>query len=582
MPEFTISDNNSIPNKTPTSFDDKASALFRTMTPENASKQVTAEPKSPLDRMIEEEKSGIGGGVVVRNEDIKEDVTKGPVMTPDNKRNASMNSKVGDLDKTLERRAHLVSIRDVKTQEDHVQASIEIDSVSWDPATESYFMLNEAGERATQGVYYRLKTKEEEDAGLTEEEIKAKEAGVSKPAEGDNAPTDKQAELSEDEKRANLVKVIIKNAHIGETINFTDEEREKMRESEQIHLEKVIDVTMAEAPIIDEKDISFNEAIQAYNYKNAAAFPVPFPGSGFTAEMMSMTMGELSDIMVDPQNNTAETERQRLSVIYDKMTNLSVGDFDSFEDFARNFAYTDIPIAVFGLLVSTFPTVQTTQFRCNAEGKDNKPCNTYFDHQYLTKSLWRLDDAAIPFLKMIDKLQTNDPLKRAELRKHSGVMDTRIIKMPVTGIEVEYGIASAFQYINWFVPISTEEGYAARFPDDPSKRYVGNIPLLTIVRAVRLYDSKTNRRVRYSDFDNVWEALKLLTPDEFNILLSIATEITSAYTPSFAWTNVTCPKCGTVTPIAETDIVSVTFQLASRQLQRSSDVFNLLPSWMRS
>ena len=52
--------------------------------------------------------------------------------------------------------------------------------------------------------------------------------------------------------------------------------------------------------------------------------------------MKGMSYGEYADVALSMENVTFDQYYKRLSVIYNKMTNVSTGKFETFEDFLKN------------------------------------------------------------------------------------------------------------------------------------------------------------------------------------------------------------------------------------------------------
>ncbi len=66
-----------------------------------------------------------------------------------------------------------------------------------------------------------------------------------------------------------------------------------------------------------------------------------------------MSYGEYQDVALSMENITTDVYHKRLSVIYNCMTNISTGPFESFDDFLHKFAFSDMDLALYGLFVAT-------------------------------------------------------------------------------------------------------------------------------------------------------------------------------------------------------------------------------------
>ena len=179
--------------------------------------------------------------------------------------------------------------------------------------------------------------------------------------------------MVKDHQKETLVHILIDKTGLGQNIEFDPDEKEKLAESTLIHLVEVEDkeLKMVEFQKPD-PNVPFMKAVQAYQL-SVSKVPMTFPASGFKAEMTGLTFGEFADIALDPGDNSSDyidydKMRRRMYVVYTHMVNVSIGDFKSFEEFLSKFAYADMQLAIYGLVIATQPEMDELQFNCKQNG----------------------------------------------------------------------------------------------------------------------------------------------------------------------------------------------------------------------
>ena len=127
---------------------------------------------------------------------------------------------------------------------------------------------------------------------------------------------------------------------IPEDFVLTEEERSKLVEANEIKLTQVEVLDIASITTVKPERESFAGKIHEYTLSGSKT-TISFPASGFKADMIGMTYGEIGDISLSMDSVTVDKYYKRLAIIYNKMKNISSGPFDSFESFFAQ---------VFGLL----------------------------------------------------------------------------------------------------------------------------------------------------------------------------------------------------------------------------------------
>ena len=375
-------------------------------------------------------------------------------------------------------------------------------------------------------------------------------------------------EISEDKKKT--VQFIIDKTGLGIDFMLSDEERSKIVEANEIKLTQVEVLDIASITTVKPERESFAGKIHEYTLSGSKT-TISFPASGFKADMVGMTYGEIGDISLSMDSVTVDKYYKRLAIVYNKMKNISNGPFDSFESFLKNLAYTDIPLTIYGLYVSTFPEVQSISLRC---GKNT--CNKTFDWNFSTRSVLQLQKSDDVFLDHLKELASADPDQYDDIYKKAPVRNIKYIKLPKCGYIVGLGIASAYEFLYNFIPVLDETTFKNAFGDDINQVYMNNILLLTTVLSVRVPDpARPGTYILCEGYKDILDAIYNINPEEIKILAGISAKIQREYQVYFSFGDVVCPHCKNITQDLELTIDDLVFQTYQRLLSTEIDLTNI-------
>lgn len=370
----------------------------------------------------------------------------------------------------------------------------------------------------------------------------------------DASPDDK-------EEKDNIVKVLIDKTGLGADIIITDDEQKIIDEANEIHVIEVEDKELAtlKTKRVDENDLSFMDTIDKYQLSVSKTSMV-YPISGFSADMAGLSYGEFADISLDTTSEDSSDEYdynknwKMMSVIYDKMTNISSGKFNDFVDFLKKFAYADLQLAIYALLISTEPEEDTISLRCHADN-----CGKGFIHKYAIRSLIDFSDATTDYLKAIDKVHDARGEGCFKVAENSPVRTIKKIRLPETNYIAEIGPASCYDFL---YGICNQMGNLKEVKDEDAvikKLYY--ILILNVVRAIHVKDVN-GAYVRITNYENLTEIFdKYLTPEDFNILQSIYVKSIEEYRIGFSVKNIVCPHCGSKTESIDIDPRELVFRI---------------------
>lgn len=370
-----------------------------------------------------------------------------------------------------------------------------------------------------------------------------------------------------DEERKSIINVLIDKTGLGGDFKFTDEEKEKISSSTEIRLKEVEEMDLSTITV-KKADKSFLESVNEFQISSSKV-PVVFPASRFKAYMTGLSYGEMGDISLNNENVTFDQLQKKLTVIYNKMVNPSIGNFESFEDFLKKFAYIDIDLAVYGLVVATFPEIDDIPLTCN-----NESCKRSFNHKYSPRTLIRFNNANEKFLNAMKDVVECQAADSDKLIESSPVRVHKRIRLPLSGFIVEIGIASAYDYLYTIVDNIIGDKFKDDHPDDVNGILQINATLLGLIRAVYV-PSDDGSYTMFDEFEDMINALYMVKPEEISILASLLQKYTDSYTVDFELFDIRCPHCGTETKRIPLDINSLVFLKYQRLMSTEIDIDNI-------
>lgn len=533
--------------------------------------------ESPLDRALKNSNSS--KGMVVSREEIEKGSDNKPLKAPmSDQRTEDIKNWLNNTDINIEKVKYLNKIIEPKKYEEYVEMMEELESFDCSDPNNLRFIFKKddsyidpkTGEekwitkidKDRKPKFFTIKTKEEmENAKKESESPKPTENITSSESSDENV---NEENISEEKKK--IVQVIIDKTGLGLETFFTQEEREKIRASEEIRVKEVREVNLSSIKIKKVTD-SFQDHIKKQEFSNSRV-TICFPASGFSAHMNGLTYGELGDASLSMEGITIAQYNKRLSIIYNKMSNPSCGEFKSYEDFLKHFAFTDIFMALYGLLIATFPEQSTIQLNC---GK----CEHSYDWDYSTRSILRLKDCDDVFLNKMSKIAHASPSEASTLVEEAAVNNCRRIEIPKSKIIFEFGIISAYEFLYNFIPIANDNDFKEEFGDRFEKFGGMDLNLLSIIRKVYVPDTDGSY-IEYDNYKDIMNVVFSIDPEESILLRSIMVKMINEYQPVFEIVDVECPNCHQKTKRISVSMDDILFQTLQRLLSTTIDVSNML------
>ena len=399
--------------------------------------------------------------------------------------------------------------------------------------------------------------------GRIEPEDVSKELTVE---EEKKAPLSPEEEKKEEE-RQTLVKVLIDKTNLGIPPIFDEVEKDKILIADQVDVVEVETVDLQTVKV-KKPEKSFLSMVNSY-HTNGVNIPMTFPCSRFHATMSGLSYGEMSDLALDSTNMDYDKIMKRLSIIYNKMRNISSGPFATFDDFLNGFAYIDVDLATYGLYIGSSPEVDTIRLTCG-----NSECGKGFSVDFRPRSILLFDECSDVFLKKSKEVVDANGEVAKELFDKAPHRNEKVIKLPYSQWLLHIGYATCKEYLDRVARNDDVEKFRQTHPDDINGVKQLNIILLNMIRGISVL-GEDGEYTRFDDVEDILEALYHMDMRDFNITGEIVSKYVTDYQSSFGIKNVVCPHCGTVTQILRLNVNDLVFRSYQRQVSTNINLENL-------
>lgn len=499
-------------------------------------------PKSALEELKEAKANG-SMGLVVDNKELAEKNAKKDLIT-----NKAEHDAMDEIDQYMAEQDKMIEAAK-KTKFDQKPVNLE----------QVVTMMNTLDKVAN------------DDESVNSDESKVFSVNAT-PEDDGTAPAAENGEVTSkpepvvDSEKQMIVDILIDKTGLGGEFKFTDEEKEKIFASTEIRLKEVEEVDLSTIKV-KKAEKSFIDTVNEFQISSSKV-PVVFPASRFRAYMTGLSYGEMGDISLNNENVTFDQIHKKLTVIYNKMVNPSIGKFESFEDFLRKFAYVDIDLAVYGLVVATFPEVDDIPLNCNHE-----QCKKSFYHKFSPRTLIRFEKSDNKFLQAMKDVVECNAADFDKLVEESPTRTHKRVRLPYSGFIVEIGIASSYDYLYTIVDNVLGEKFAEEHPDDVNGILQLNSTLLGLIRTVYVPDG--DEYIKYDNFEDMINALYMIKPEEIAILASLLQKYTEGYAVHFELTDIQCPHCGARTRRIPLDVNHLVFLKYQRLMSTEVNIDNI-------
>lgn len=343
-------------------------------------------------------------------------------------------------------------------------------------------------------------------------------------------------EEKEMKEREKLVEILIDKTGFGNrNLDFTEEEREKIAEASLIRVTEVEDIEIGSFEFTA-PSTTYVENLDAME-SNYGTTLVPLVASRYRAKMKGLGYGQLADLLMDVKEPRFEEHLKRYSIIYNNIVETTVGKFESFEDFLKSTAKIDMDAMLYGLMVSTYPEIDTVAVTCGR-------CGTQFPQKYFVRDLMDIKNASTEYLKKLDDLMNCPESEYESYFKESPVHKRKYIKLPSCGYVVEIGVASAYDYLYKMINEFGDNKFEKLHADDVNNSLRFNIVFLDMVRSISIPKKDNPRQLtKYESFEDVIQILYRMPMDDQQILNGILGQYYTNYTIGYSIKDCTCPNC---------------------------------------
>ncbi len=340
------------------------------------------------------------------------------------------------------------------------------------------------------------------------------------------------------------ITILIDRAGLGK-FEFTEEEKERIEHSKRIRIVEVEDKALKNLKIKKTVDGKDKFHILKRNFDKSLS-PVIALASGYTCKMKNIAASEAIRMYQGPGEDTANSILDKWSVIYDKITDVSRGKFDDFEDFCKHTAFMDYDAFLYGMICSSYPEDDTIPFNCP---KDKGGCGKDFEFAYNNKQMIRQDlikdeTKAI----MADIINNAAYVDQARAFADASPVNNfeRFVLDKESGIIIEIYIPSVYEMVERvFRKMDSNKDLSAR-ENRPNILLAQGIKNIYIPDYETMPDSANIEDIDYIDVSGVEaiiEALKNFNEMQINLIAKKLNQMTEFYSLTFGFPSIVCPHC---------------------------------------
>lgn len=325
---------------------------------------------------------------------------------------------------------------------------------------------------------------------------------------------EEDSELTKSEEKTVIVKVP-KNA--SDKLDFSDEEKEKLRFANSIKLVEVEDKNLKTVKFSKYKRKDKLNIIKDLD-KSISRYSSPMPALGeFFTFKGAQTITLLTNV-IDENDSISEALNKKAALLYDKFvggTTVSKTDESgnvimSFNDFANIYRYNDIDMGLYTIFVASSREEIETKLGCTFCKKD-------FNHKYNIKSLLKGDAFSDKYKEKMDNIISNhsntDYIKKlvndsTEIKRFKSNETDNIFDISSPSLSKAMKI---FQYIDEKDPVMVYNANLLLYVDTIAIKY-GNdyIPFGYDEEIEKELEKDPSSSSKYKDYDPVAELFEII------------------------------------------------------------------------
>lgn len=530
-------------------------------------KEKTDTGQSPLDNAIAHPQVT---GLIAKSDDIKfGDSPLRSILDSDERRN-EFDDAVEEMEVSRNKAEAVVVIRKPENQLQMAQLLGEINAVQFD---------DEGNGIVPEGAKWIVSKKDIPENAVTNQLNDATKPAQqpANPASTKSPWDTKNYEVTNDDgTKMNIVQLLIDKTGLGGTPQFTEEEKEIIDRSDGLRIVEVEDKKLRTMRVERdiEDDLDFLKTVDVYDMSIVKTNLI-FTLSGFKADMAGLNYGEFGDIALDvtpegmEQLNFDKTKKM-LYTLYTKTLNPSCGKFKGFDDYLKKLCWFDVPIAIYGVLISTQPEEDSLRIRCEVPN-----CMQYYEHKFSPRTLIDFSSASEDYLTLMEKISRASGDELFDYAENSLVRTVKAVELPSKVIAL-IGPLSAYDYLYTLLRILREAMKLATEIEendgepvngvsmaDLDKR-MNNLMMLYVVRGFRI-PKGDGRYVEIRNPEKVLEYIEnYMQIHDYQIIRNIYEKAESDYAIRFRLQNLRCPHCGAEIPSLRVDVQELVFRIRQR------------------
>lgn len=498
----------------------------------------------------------------------KEEESTGAVFSWDDEKNAEASDDVPAPE--------IPSISDLKkAAEDSTPTPVQPVSGKKEPTKEELgggIVIDNPEVRQNNGVMV------EGPAGKNSEAMKGAEERLKELDEMTKIAAVRAAATGEKQKAQTVVQIIMDKTGMNK-VEFTDEERSKLSAARKIKVTEIQDESLSHIQMSRPKALNQKHIIQRTFSKQFAPFVAA--ASGYLGKMRNLSSLEVINLVTinTRTKNSADALHQKASLIYTKLHEASVGEFPSFDEFAKNTALVDLDVMLYGLIRATYPDDETILMNCGNPKCTHKQRNrqtgeitdvpNQFQHRYRNTELLLVDkisDKLRDAAENIDKASHTVEDAKEEQKKAPLFQTHRYAFGDDNEILIDIYCPSIYEAI---------ENISKKFDVSDyrnNEAYETALALTTFIKQICLKDTESDDPNKYNVFDDVLTMIDIVYNFDEEMLKVVQQLIvdnvnTYQYTYGFKAESVVCPHCGhAFEEDVETDMQYLLFLQAQRHM----------------
>lgn len=352
------------------------------------------------------------------------------------------------------------------------------------------------------------------------------------------------------------ININVENGTKDVVVNVPEEVATQIKRNNviNVHVREVSDIDMKAMTVIENPGIP--GIIRPYE-SDVNDVPVTLPLSGYKCVIRPVNWFESIDLAAPSSNSKVDFEIQRWSIIYNHIKNVSIGEFENFEDFLKKTKYADLPLLEWAILTATADEEEPLEITCG-----NRRCGKMHVYNYMPRSIVHLNEERIP--EKYWDVHNAAPGSNGAMKLFSEINTKRTRYMlPETKLIIEINEPSAYDYIMNLLPTIIQK-YAEKRPEDPNMdnfdverlfqdttlyNFSYKIACMLRISAICVKDEKDpNKEYRFTNWEDIeaqLDAIKIMK-DSMLLIRLVMDSHKLASPVDLYLENVTCPYCGRV------------------------------------